>query len=232
MPLTYPLESIASSHMFSRRTSFGLAFWSCSCPRDEKTWLLVSRRSTSCYSLWTFLTCCRHFVCLNNQVCSWSLRFGRKSGMFVLYWRRGECCQITHKWNCEAQCKEKVDIVLTPCGAYVVDILHSKSAESAAVIKWVTRLWLSGSGFSSFPQCFPISCFIPRNCGNITISRRLGSRRYEYYISSVIMFGFSVSRLLFPMREKLELDGFGSVLWITILFGDSMRSWINIGYSV
>lgn len=29
----------------------------------------------------------------------------------------------------------QVDIVLTPCGAYVVDILHSRSAESAAVIK-------------------------------------------------------------------------------------------------
>jgi hypothetical protein len=55
--------------------------------------------------------------------------------MSVLHW----CCREfrfgsftlvfeTERWG-------KVDIVLTPCGAYVVDILHSKSAESAAVIK-------------------------------------------------------------------------------------------------
>lgn len=31
----------------------------------------------------------------------------------------------------------QVDIALTPCGAYIVDILHSHSAEATAAVKYV-----------------------------------------------------------------------------------------------
>jgi len=38
----------------------------------------------------------------------------------------------------------KCDIALTPCGAYVVDVLHSNSAEVTAAVKWVSLFFSDG----------------------------------------------------------------------------------------
>jgi hypothetical protein len=77
-------------HIFSRGTAFRVDFGSCYCPLDERTWLLVSGRSTSCYSFWAFLTHCRHFICCDNEIRSWSLGFSRESGMSIFHWCCGE----------------------------------------------------------------------------------------------------------------------------------------------
>ncbi|KXN87016.1 Quinidine resistance protein 1 [Leucoagaricus sp. SymC.cos] len=88
-----------------------------------------------------------------------------------------------------------VDIVLTPCGAYVVDILHSRSAESAAVINAFRYIALSVSTATILPSV------------NI-----LGHLTTNVISAALACLGFFI-------------------LWITILFGDSMRAWVNIGFT-
>jgi len=88
-----------------------------------------------------------------------------------------------------------VDIVLTPCGAYVVDILHSRSAESAAVINAFRYLALSLSTASILPMV-----------------TTLGHLKTNIISALFACLGFLI-------------------LWITILYGDSMRAWVNIGYT-
>ncbi|KAL9714594.1 hypothetical protein Ac2012v2_001249 [Leucoagaricus gongylophorus] len=88
-----------------------------------------------------------------------------------------------------------VDIVLTPCGAYAVDILQSRSAESAAVINAFRYLALSVSTAAILPMV-----------------NTLGHLATNVISASLACLGFLI-------------------LWITILFGDSMRAWVNIGFT-
>lgn len=88
-----------------------------------------------------------------------------------------------------------VDIVLTPCGAYVVDILHSRSAESAAVINAFRYLALSVA-----------------TAGILPMVNTLG-----HLMTNTISAAFACLGFL--------------ILWMTILFGESMRAWVNIGYT-
>ncbi|KAF5349687.1 hypothetical protein D9756_008816 [Leucocoprinus leucothites] len=88
-----------------------------------------------------------------------------------------------------------VDMVLTPCGAFVVDILHSRSAESAAVINAFRYLALSMLTASILP--------LVNTVGHLTTN---------------------------TISAALACLGF-LVLWMTILFGDSMRAWVNIGFT-
>ncbi|KAF9447241.1 MFS general substrate transporter [Macrolepiota fuliginosa MF-IS2] len=88
-----------------------------------------------------------------------------------------------------------VDLVLTPCGAYVVDILNSRSAESAAVINAFRYIALSVVTSVILPMI----------------------HTYGHLTTNIISAGLACLGFL--------------ILWMTILFGDSMRACVDIGYT-
>ncbi|RXW18588.1 hypothetical protein EST38_g7261 [Candolleomyces aberdarensis] len=86
-------------------------------------------------------------------------------------------------------------MVLSPCGAYTVDILHSKSAQVSA----------AGSAFRAVFLAFWIMAILPlvENYGVLATD--------------------SVAALL-------GLLAFG-LLWVTISYGETLRSLVDLGYS-
>nr|GAT57797.1 MFS general substrate transporter [Mycena chlorophos] len=88
-----------------------------------------------------------------------------------------------------------VDLVLSPCSAYLVDVVHSRSAEIMAGTVGVR------SGFLSFA----VSLVVP----------------------SIHRYGVLATNTAVGL---LAWAGAG-VLWITIIYGDTLRGWVDVGYS-
>ncbi|KAJ3555605.1 hypothetical protein NP233_g12168 [Leucocoprinus birnbaumii] len=86
------------------------------------------------------------------------------------------------------------DVALTPCGAYVVDVLHANSAEVTAA-RLSYSMWLSVSTAMLLP-----------------LINKYG-----------LLFTNSLVALL-------SLAGVGITV-LTITYGESMRAWVDIGYS-
>ncbi|KAG7086356.1 hypothetical protein E1B28_002316 [Marasmius oreades] len=88
-----------------------------------------------------------------------------------------------------------VDMVLSPCSAYVVDIMHSRSAESVAAT----------SGLRSLLMSISVSAIAP----------------------SINHFGILWTNTISAL---IAWAGFG-LLWTVIKYGETMRNWVNVGYS-
>ncbi|KAF5349698.1 hypothetical protein D9756_008833 [Leucocoprinus leucothites] len=87
------------------------------------------------------------------------------------------------------------DIALTPCGAYVVDVLHANSAEVTAAVNALRSVALSSSTALLLPSI---------------------DRFGLVFTNSIVAF--------------LSAMGIGLTI-LTIAHGESMRAWVDIGYS-
>lgn len=87
------------------------------------------------------------------------------------------------------------DIALTPCGAYVVDVLHSNSAEVTAAVNALRSIMLALSTAMLLPMI----------------------NAYGHLFTNALVSFFAFMGLLLTI--------------VTIAYGDSMRAWIDIGYS-
>ncbi|KAF5349702.1 hypothetical protein D9756_008837 [Leucocoprinus leucothites] len=87
------------------------------------------------------------------------------------------------------------DIALTPCGAYVVDVLHGNSAEVTAAV----------NAFRSVALAITTAMLLPM------------INNYGHVFTNGVVAVFA-------------LTGFFITI-ITIIYGDSMRAWVDIGYS-
>ncbi|KAF5349703.1 hypothetical protein D9756_008836 [Leucocoprinus leucothites] len=87
------------------------------------------------------------------------------------------------------------DSALTPCGAYVVDVLHGNSAEVTAAV----------NAFRSLALAITTAMLLPM------------INNYGHVFTNGVVAVFA-------------LTGFFITI-ITIIYGDSMRAWVDIGYS-
>ncbi|KAF9443138.1 MFS general substrate transporter [Macrolepiota fuliginosa MF-IS2] len=88
-----------------------------------------------------------------------------------------------------------IDLALTPCSAYLVDVLQSNSAEVTAAVEAFRSIALSISTAVTLPM--------------------------------INTHGLVFTNLVVSL---LGLSGLG-LTWLTITYGESMRSWVDVGYS-
>jgi hypothetical protein len=126
-------------------------------------------------------------------------------------------------------------VVLSPSAAYVVDIMHARSAESMAAnrsvasrsdFEWVTELInKSVQRVSVFPY---LSC----RCWHSPLDKP-DWRCCNQCI--VCISGVAWVRVRVPFNVSSDSSDmslhFPRLLWCTIRYGDQMRGWVDVGYS-
>ncbi|KAJ3511711.1 hypothetical protein NLJ89_g3941 [Agrocybe chaxingu] len=107
-----------------------------------------------------------------------------------------------------------IEFVLTPSASYVVDVMHSKSAEAMA----------ANNGFRSIVMSIAVALILP-------MVEMYGAAITDTIAATLSWIGFGRVFFFLHIGEQKAEANAPRFLWMTIAYGDRLRSMVDVGFS-